>query len=333
MRDIKLLGIDLAKMVFQLHGTDRHNKVVLRKRLRRAELLAFMGQLPACRVVMEACGSAHYWARQFQALGHRVQLIAPQHVKPYVRGNKNDRHDARAICAAAQEPTMIYVAIKSIEQQDIQALHRIREAAQKQRVATGNQIRGLLAEYGVVFPQGINQVRQHVVALLGQSESGLSEFFQALLADLYEQFCQLDRRVKAYDHRIQRWAKQHRLCQELMRQRGVGPLTASAYMASVGDPRVFKNGRHAAAWLGLTPKHKGSGDHMRLLSISKRGDRYLRTLLIHGARAVVRYAKNKDDALSQWINRIHRQRGANVATVALANKNARVLWAKMAAAV
>jgi transposase len=331
VNNIKLVGIDLAKMVFQLHGLNDKNRVVLRKRLHRDQLLPFIAQLPSCRIVMEACGSAHYWARQIQALGHTVQLIAPQHVKRFVRGNKNDRHDAAAICQAAQQDKMVYVAIKTIEQQDILALHRVRESAMKQRTALNNQLRSLLAEYGVVFPVGLARLRQHIPETLTSSSSLLTEPAKVLVGDLYEQFCLADQRVKQYDRQIQQRVKENPLCQQLMPQRGIGPLTASAFVASVGHPFVFKNGRHVSAWLGLVPKHRASGPHCRLQGISKRGDRYLRTLLVHGARAVVRYAEHKDDALSRWLMRIKQQKGANVAAVALANKNARQLWAIMAA--
>ena len=332
MSNLKLVGIDIAKTVFQLHGVSERNRVVLRKRLSRAHLLSFILQLPACQIVMEACGGAHYWARQFQALGHDVRLIAPQHVKPFVRGNKNDAHDAAAICQAAQQPDMVYVAIKSLEQQDIQAMHRIRSGAIKQRTAMSNQIRGLLAEYGIVFALGLSSLRKGVADVLGRPTDQLSERGRFLIADLFDQFCQADERVKDYDHSIQQYVKENALCRELMQQRGVGPLIASAYCAAIGHPHVFKNGRHASAWLGLVPKHHASGNHCRLGGISKRGDRYLRSLLIHGARSVVHHAQRKDDALSRWLLRIKQQKGTNVATVALANKNARQLWAVMAAA-
>lgn len=332
MSDIKLVGIDLAKTVFQLHGVNAFNRVVLRKRLKRDQLLALIAQLPECRIVMEACGSAHYWARQIRSLGHEVQLIAPQHVKPFVRGNKNDQQDAAAICRAAQQPDMVYVAVKSIEQQDIQVLHRIRSGALKQRTALGNQLRGILAEYGVVFAQGFTRLRTGIIHILDQGDERLSDMARELLADLYAQWCQADRRVRQYDQRIGQAVRANGLCRQLMQQRGVGPLTASAYVAAVGQPQVFKNGRHVSAWLGLVPKHRASGTQCRVQGISKRGDRYLRSLLIHGARAVVQQARRHDDDLSRWLYRLQQHKGTNVATVALANKNARQLWAMMAAA-
>lgn len=332
MNNLKLLGIDLAKSVFQLYGVDTQGRRVLSKRLRRESLLAFMAQLPSCTVVMEACGGAHYWARQIHALGHTARLIAAQYVKPYVQGNKNDRNDAAAICEAARNPAMRYVAPKSIEQQDIQALHRVREQVMKQRTALSNELRGLLAEYGIVISQGMAALRRCVPTILEDAENGLTDRFRGLLAGLYEQLGELDKRRKQYDRQLHAVFQQTPLCQQLVQQRGVGELTATAFVATVGDPRVFKNGRHVAAWLGMVPRHRASGTRCQVQGISKRGDRYLRSLLIHGARAVVRYAEGKTDPLSVWVMRIQRQKGTNVAAVALANKNARVLWAMMAQA-
>lgn len=332
MGNLKLLGIDLAKLVFQLEGVDAQGRRVLRKRLAREQLLAYLAQLPPCTVVMEACGGAHYWARQIKALGHEVKLIAAQYVKPYVQGNKNDRNDAAAICEAARSPTMRFVAAKSVAQQDIQALHRVRDQVIKQRTALSNELRGLLAEYGIVIPQGVAALRRCVPAILEDAENGLTDRFRALLAELYEQLGTLDQRRKHYDRELQAVFAQHPLCRQLAQQRGVGPLTATAFVAAVGDPGVFKNGRHVAAWLGIVPRHRASGNRCQLQGISKRGDRYLRSLLIHGARAVVRYAERKTDPLSLWVMRIKQQKGANVAAVALANKNARALWAMMAQA-
>lgn len=332
MNNLKLLGIDLAKNVFQLYGVDAQGCRVVSKRLKRDQLLAFIAQLPACTVVMEACGGAHYWARQIRSLGQEVKLIAAQHVKAYVQGNKNDRNDAMAIVEAARNPKMRYVAVKSVEQQDIQALHRVREQVQKQRTALSNELRGLLAEYGIVIPQGVACLRRRVPEILEDADNGLTMRFRELLAELYTQLGEMDRRLKHYDRRLQAVFQETALCQQLAQQRGVGELTATAFVAAVGDPGVFKNGRHVAAWLGLVPRHQASGERCRLLGISKRGDRYLRSLLIHGARAVVRYAEHKTDPLSLWVMRIKQQKGANVAAVALANKNARQLWAIMAQA-
>ena len=265
---LSYVGIDLAKNVFQLHGTDRRGKVVWQRRLRRHQWLKVLldNIEPGCVIGMEACSGAHHWSRVLRAKGFEVRLIAPQFVKPYVKGNKNDRNDAEAICEAMTRPSMRYVAVKTVEQQDIQAMHRVRSTIMVQRNAKANQIRGLVAEYGLVAPQQLG---------------------------------------------------------------GVGPLVATALLATVGDARHYRKGRQMAAALGLTPRQHSSGDKHRLLGISKRGDVYLRTLLIHGARAVVSQAKHRDDRLSRWCTDLARRSHPNVAAVALANKTARIAWAML----
>ncbi len=326
--NVTTLGIDLAKNVFQLHGVNRHGKAVLTKRVTRAKLRETVANIPSCLIGMEACASAHYWAREFERLGHKVRLIAPQFVKPYVKSNKNDAQDAAAICEAVGRPHMRFVSVKTVAQQDIQAVHRIRERLVKTRTALVNQIRGLLAEYGVVIPLKNNAVSQALPRILEDADNGLTTVGRELFADLYEQLQGLSQSVKKYDVQIERLFKANPICQRLAEVEGVGPVTATALLAA-GDANAFKNGRQMSAWIGLVPRQHSSGGKQTLLGISKRGDTYLRTLLIHGARAAVATAKRKQDARSRWITALAERRGANIAAVALANKNMRILWALM----
>lgn len=327
--NVTTLGIDLAKNVFQLHGVNRHGKTVLAKKITRARLRETVANLPPCLIGMEACASSHYWGRELEKLGHAVRLIAPQFVKPYVKSNKNDAADAEAICEAVARPGMRFVPAKTVAQQDIQAVHRIRERRVKERTALLNQIRGLLAEYGLVIPLKRNAVSQALPRILEDADNGLTALAREFVADLYEELRSLGHAVGAYDAKIERLFKANPVCQRLAQVEGVGPVTATALVAA-GDAKAFQNGRQMAAWLGLVPRQHSSGGKQTLLGISKRGDTYLRTLLIHGARSAVAAAKRKSDARSRWINAIAARRGANVAAVALANKNARVLWALMA---
>ncbi len=324
------LGIDIAKNVFQLHGTDAHGKVALKRRLRRNQLLSYMQQLPACLVGMEACAGAHYWARKFQSYGHTVKLIAPQYVKPYVKTNKNDYNDAEAINEAVTRPNMRFVGIKANWQQDIQALHRVRSRLMQLRTALVNQIRGLLQEYGVVFPRQISQLRRGLPVILADTENELSEQARALFAGLYEEFEAVDRRISEQDKQLLAIHKASELCQRLGEVEGIGPLTATAFVAALGDAGMFRRGRECSAWLGLVPRQFSSGGKTVLGGISKRGDRYLRTNLIHGARSVLARAEGKMDARSVWLMQLKARVGMNKACVALANKNARILWALMA---
>lgn len=327
--NVSRIGVDLAKTVFQLHGVDRQEQVTLRRQLRRQQMLDFFRKLPPCLVGMEACSSAHYWARELGKLGHTVKLIAPQFVKPYVKSNKNDANDAAAICEAVSRPSMRFVPIKSIEQQDIQAVHRIRSGLIRQRTAKGNQIRGLLAEYGIVVPQRLPALRRALALLLDTSGSGLSERFCRLLRGEWRDLQELDRRVDELDQEIQRIAAASPVAKRLQQIPGIGPITATALLAAIGNVGQFRQGRDLAAWLGLVPRQHSSGGKDCLQGISKRGDSYLRTLLIHGARAVVRTAAGKTDARSDWINRLRQRRNKNIAAVAVANKNARIAWALM----
>lgn len=327
MKEIKTIGLDLAKNVFHLIGWDQRSKEVTKRKLKRNQVPEFFVNLPRCLIGMEACAGAHDWARKFQGYGHEVRLIAPQYVKAYVRGNKNDYNDARAIGEAVVRPDMRFVAIKTVEQQDVQAVHRLREARVAERTALCNQIRGLLTEYGIVLPQGVGVLRKQLPRLLEDGENALSDIFRPLLARCYEQLQEVDEHIEFYTRELKRHAQQHEAIQRLQTIPGFGPIVASVFHAMVGDGRAYRKGRDVSAATGLVPKQHSSGGKETLLGISKRGDRYLRSLLVHGARSVVRHAVNKEDRLSRWINRLVAQRGINKATVALANKLARIGWA------
>ena len=323
------IGVDLAKNVFQVHGVDRLEKAVWRKKLSRAEWLkAVLAKIePGTEIGMEACGGAHHWARQLQQQGYTVKLIAPQFVKPYVKSNKNDANDAEAICEAMSRPNMRYVAVKTVEQQDIQAIHRIRAELSSQRTAKGNQIRGLTSEYGLVAPRELTQLRIAIPIWLEDESNGLSQRFRRLLTGLWHDLMTLDDRLQEMDREIALIAATDPAAKRLQQLRGVGPIIATAIVANVGDAKQFKNGRQMAASIGLTPRQNSSGGKERLLGITKRGDAYLRTLLIHGARSMIRTAGAKDDRLSQWVMRIASERHQNIAAVALANKTVRIAWA------
>jgi len=324
---ISRIGMDIAKNVFQLHGVDSFEQTVLKKKLKRADVLAYFRTLAACKIGMEACGGAHHWARTLIAMGHSVVLMAPQFVKPYVKTNKNDAADAEAICEAMSRPGMRFVPVKTVEQQDIQALHRVRSELVKQRTAKGNQIRGLLAEYGLVVQKRIECLRVALPELLEDADNGLTGEFRALLDGLRLDLVGLDERVGQLDRQIVQMCRASVSAKRLQEIPGIGPVTASALIAAVGDGSGFKRGRDMAAFLGLVPRQHSSGGKEKLLGISKRGDSYLRTLLIHGARSVQRVSVNKTDPSSRWLNALSHRRHKNVAAVALANKTARIAWA------
>jgi transposase len=321
--DVAVLGIDLAKQSFQLHCVNNDGITVLKKKLARKDLCAFIAQLPVCIIGIEACSGANYWVRVFEKIGHTVHMIAPQFVKPFVKSNKNDAADAEAICEAVQRPSMRFVPAKSIEQQDIQSLHRIRSQAVARRTAQANQIRGLLMEYGLIIPQGISYIRKSIPLILEDADNELTVLFRELLAHLYDEMVHLDRRIKTLEIKLESPCALNEDCQRLLSIPGVGLLSATAMVASIGDISAFKNGRELAAWLGLVPRQHSTGGKPTLLGISKRGDTYLRTLLIHGGRMVVRVA-NKRNA---WVMQLEERRGKNISAVAVANKNARVAWA------
>ena len=325
--NIVTLGIDLAKNVFHLHGVDEFGKARLQKVVKRNNLTKVMANLPPCLVGMEACGGAHHWARTFREFGHDVRIINPQYVKPYVKTQKNDYNDAQAICEAVSRPHMHFVPVKEVEHQDILALHRVRSRLVGSRTALVNQIRGLLAEYGIVMPQQIGQVRRQVPGILEDAENGLTDLFRESLSLLYEELGEVDARVDVMTNKINEACASSPHCQRLAKMRGVGPIGATALVAALGDAKTFKNGRQVSAWLGLVPRQYSSGGKTILLGITKRGDRYLRMMLIHGARSTVTAASGKIDSHSRWINALRKRRGFNKTCVAVANKNARIAWA------
>lgn len=326
---ITTVGIDLAKNVFQVHAVDQRGKVALRKQLRREQLITFFANLPPCLVGMEACGGAHHWGRKLQNLGHTVRLMAPQFVKPYIKSNKTDAADAEAICEAVGRPSMRFVPLKNIEQQATLALHRVRQNFVKARTAQANQIRGLLTEFGVVVPRGISFVLSRVPAVLEDAENDLPNSFRALILRLLDHFRLLSQQVDEVEEQIRAWHRSSELSRRLEKIPGIGPLTASALAATIGNARNFENGRQLAAWLGLVPRQHSSGGKPTLLGMSKRGDAYLRTLLIHGARSVIYRARQRNNRES-WLVKLIDRRNANIAAVALANKTARIAWALLA---
>ena len=325
--NITTVGLDLAKNVFHIVGLDAQGHEQLKKRLSRGQVLKFFANMPACMVGMEACASSHYFGRKLRQLGHVVKLIPPQYVKGYRRGQKNDTNDARAIAEAARVPGMRTVTVKTVAQQDVQSLVRLREGVIQTRTALVNRLRGLLGEYGIVLRQGVNVLRQALPELLADASNGLSDRFRWLLHQGQTQLRELDAHEKVLTRELTALSRQDDRLQRLQTAPGFGPIVASVFASVVGDGHQYRRGREASAALGLVPRQFSTGGKTVLLGISKRGDRYLRSLLIHGARAVVRAAKRKDDRLSRWVNRLRETRGMNKATVALANKLARIGWA------
>ena len=330
MNKVAILGIDLAKNVFQLHGVDAKGQAVLKRRVRRDKLLSVIANTESCLIVVEACTGAFCWARAFQQFGHRVRVISPQYVKPFVKGNKNDGKDAEALCEAAQRPNMRFVPLRTVEQQDIQALHRARQRLVNHRTALITQMRGLLLDRGIAFGKSPRRARRLIPEILEDADNGLTALFRQTLADLYEFWQEIDIRIAHFDQRIAYVFQQSEVCQRIAQVEGVGPKTATALVAAVGDAREFKNGRHLAAWLGLVPRHCASGDRRHLFGISKHGDQHLRTLLVHGARAVVRTASHKSGPRYARVQALQKRRGTNRTIVAVANKNARILSALLA---
>lgn len=331
MTDIRRVGIDLAKKIFHVTAVGEEGEVVERKRFRRNGLQSYLTTLPpGCVVAMEACASAHHWGRLAARLGHRVHVMSPHKVAPYMHRNKNDVNDADGIAEASSRPEMRFVGVKSVHQQHLQQVHRGRQLAVKERTAHANQLHGFLLEYGIESPKGVGALRRRLADVLEDAENELPVAARALLCELGEDLRHLDERVHRFDARIEAVARSEPACQRLETIPGVGPLTSTALVAAVGDAAEFKNGRELAAWLGLTPRQHSTGGRPRLLGISKRGNRYLRYLLIHGARAALRHAGRHEDRRSRWVIDVEHRRGKNVATVALANKNARVAWAVLA---
>lgn len=327
--NVKRLAIDLAKDVFQLYGVDESKHGVLEKRIASREKFSeYVAKLGPCEIVMEACGSSNYWARKFISLGCDVKLISPQYVKPYIQRNKNDFRDSKGIMEASFWSGIPYVKPKTIEQQDIQSLLRVRSNYLEMRTAISNQVRGLMKEYGIFVKEGYRNLLASLPELIERNnENGLSPIMKELIEGQYSMLLICDEKVDGLDIQIKQHAGNNEACRRLQSIEGIGPITALAIIALVGNGEGFKNGRHFAAYLGLVPKQHSSGNRECLLGISKRGDNYLRELLIHGGRAVARTCSKKTDTRSCWVNRIKEQGGINKASVAVANKNARIAMA------
>ena len=322
------IGLDIAKRVFQVHSVNQQTGEVVRRQLKRAEMLEYFTQLPVALVVMESWGTAQWWARELKKLGHEVKLIAPQFVRPFVKTNKNDAADAQAIWTAAQQPEMRFVAVKTPEQQAVLALHSIRQRLMKNRTAYVNQLHGLMAEFGVCLPRGWRGMLPKAVAALAEGSSPIPGVLRAELQRQIERIKVLSAEMANVERQIASWKRQEVECERIAAIPGVGLLTATAAVATIGDARTFKSGRQFAAYLGLVPRQSGTGGRVQLLGISKRGDVYLRTLLIHGARGVL--SRMRPEAKDTWLGKLARRRPNNVAIVALANKMARQIWALMA---
>ena len=320
-----VIGLDIAKNIFHMY-TFVENKPV-KKKLKRADLLAFFANYPVSLVGIEACGSAHHWARELIKLGHDVVLLNARYVKSFVVGNKNDFNDAAAIFDAVTRPNKRVVTIKNIEQQDVQLIHKIRQGLVAKRTALVNQIRGLLSERGIIIPKSINKVREQLPLILEDAENDLTVLSREVFAEQYEKLTALDEEIKTQDRRISRLCNNNALSRRFLAVPGIGPMTASIAASDIGDGKGYQSSRDYAASLGVVPKQHSSGDRQVYLGISKRGNRYIRTLLIHGARAVLKNCSNKEDKLSLWLQALIERRGFNRAAVALANKNARILWA------
>ena len=328
MEQVTTVGIDLAKNVFSLHGVDGAGKTVLRRTVRRDRLLETVAGLSPCLIGMEACSGAHEWGRRFQQHGHTVRLMAPKFVAPYRKSDKNDGNDAEAVCEAVSRPSMRFVPVKSTEQQALLAMHRVRQGFVVERTALINRLRGLMSEFGVVLPLRSVTVRRQAA----QAAEELPELARRAVNDLLEQLRELDDRIEGYDREIEAQARLSEPARRLMKIRGIGATTALAIVATVGNAREFKNGRQFAAWIGLVPGQYSTGGKPRLGHISKRGDAYLRNLLVQGARSVLQTAPAHQDRLSRWARELHERRGYYRTLVAIANKNARIAWALLARA-
>jgi len=330
MQTITTIGLDIAKSVFQAHGIDAEGKVVLRRQLKRRYVVAFFQKLPPCLIGMEACASSHHWSRALQALGHTVRLMPPAYVKPYVKRHKNDAADAEAICEAVTRPNMRFVATKTPEQQSCLTLHRTRHLFIRQQTSVINVIRAHLAEFGIVAPVGRNGVEQLLGVVADANDRRLPDVARACVAALGAQLQTLKARILQFDRLIMAWHRSNEASKRLDEIPGVGPVLATALVASVADPKMFRSGRDFSAWIGLVPKQNSSGGKDRLGHISKRGDRYLRSLFTNGALAVIRYAKIHGTRHRPWLTALLARRPTKVAAIALANKIARMAWAIMA---
>jgi transposase len=330
---VVVAGIDLAKNVFGVHGVDQRGEPVLRRRLRRDQLLAEFANRPPCLIGLEACSGAHYWARELAKLGHTARIMAPEFVKPFrkSRHSKNDANDAEAIAIAVQQRNMRFVPVKSVDQQAVLVPHRVRQGFLAERTAAINRLRGLLSEFGLVLPQSVAKLRRGLAPWLAPDEQGLPEPMKACAIELLEHLDVLEARIARYERLILEQARASEPARRAMTLRGIGPITAAAAQATVTVPTAFKNGRQFAAWLGMVPKQHSSGDKVLLGAITRRGDTYLRTLLIQGARSALQAARNRapdrHDRLSSWIVQLYARVGYHKALVGIANKHARILWA------
>lgn len=331
MSEVITIGIDLAKNVFQVHGVDGAGDVVIRRQLRRARVMSFFEQQPRCLVGMEACATAHHWAREIGALGHEVRLMPPRYVKPYMKRNKSDAADAEAICEAVTRPSMRFVAVKGTEQQGILMVHRSRELLVRQRTMLVNGIRAHMAEFGIVAPAGIQRVKElfAIIADEGADEGDdrLPDAARSCLQGLVRQFFSLHEEIALLEKRIHTWHRESDASQRLASIPGIGPITASALTASISDPHLFRSGREMAAWIGLVPRQNSTGGRERLGHISKQGDPYLRWLLVAGAMSVIRQTRHKTPENMSWLSHMLATKPTKVAAVAQANKTARIAWA------
>jgi len=327
--NITTIGIDLAKNSFSVVGMNEQGKVVLRKSLSRNKLLPFIVQCPPCFIGMEACSGAHYWGREFIKLGHRVGLIAAKFVEPYRKGSKNDNNDAEAICEAVLRPNIWFVPIKTPDQQAVLCIHRVRQGLVRDRTSMINQLRGLLSEFGIVMPKGRYPAQQAIVGILEDAENSLPMTARRVIANLWQRIKQASDQIQDYDRELALLVKEHPIARLIMTIPGIGEQTASGVVASVPNPKMFKNSRQFAAWLGLVPRQYTTGGKIKLGRITKKGDQYLRTCLVHGARAVVANLRDKQDRVSCWLRDLIARRGYLRAVVALAARNARLIWTLM----
>lgn len=329
--DVVRVGIDIAKTVFQIHAVDRFGKTCMSMKVSRSKLLSVTAQFPPSLIGMEACSGAHYWAKEFEKQGHKVGLMAGHRVKVFVTsGNKDDKVDAEAICEAVGRPNMIFVPCKPDSQLEIQALHCHRTQLIKLSTALSNQIRGLLLEYGILIPKGIHHVSKRVPDIIEDAENNLSTMMRSLIQTIYDQFKDTGKRLLEATMKIETLSKTNPTCQKITKVTGIGPITATALYAAIGNGRQFKKGRDAAAWLGIIPSHRGSGGKTQNGRLSRRGNRYLKTLLIQGARSAILAAKKKTDQRSNYINAMVNRKGSNITAVACAHRNIRIAWALMA---
>jgi transposase len=329
MTKVTTVGLDLAKSVFQIHAADQDGRPVVRKKLRRAQVIPFFAALPPCLIGMEACASAHYWARELQALGHEVRLIPPQYVKPFVKTNKNDAADAEAICEALIRPTMRFAAVKSAEQQSVLMLHRARELLVRQRTMLINALRGHCGEFGIVAAQGAPKVADLIEVIEDAEDERLPTLAREALGSLIGQLRMAQAQILGLEKELKAWHRANEASRRLETIPGVGVITATALVATIGDASQFQSGRQLAAWLGLVPRQHSSGGKEQLGRISKRGDGYLRRLLVHGARADLRWSRHRKEQRSLWQESLLARRPTNVVLVAMANKTARVVWAML----